>query len=238
MMHFSEPVPVFSTSDAPAGHVRLAAAAYLGRFKGSSREHTESDLRCYLTWCAKRGLDPLAARRADLELYIRWMQQIRRFGPSTVSRRFSVAAGFCRTRVIDAVLGHSPAEHVPPVGAARVTHARVHPPSVRSPADRRASPRTGMTSRWWPCSGCWACGSSKPPAPISATWAFLIGQAIRERRLALGLSQTELTARAGMTQPALSRLEAGGVVPTIPLLERISIALDADLIVEIAPHAA
>jgi ribosome-binding protein aMBF1 (putative translation factor) len=68
--------------------------------------------------------------------------------------------------------------------------------------------------------------------------AFLIGQAIRERRLALGLSQTELAARAGMTQPALSRLEAGGVVPTIPLLERVSAALDADLIVSIDPHAA
>ena len=68
--------------------------------------------------------------------------------------------------------------------------------------------------------------------------AFMIGQAVRERRLALGLSQTELATRAGMTQPALSRLEAGGVVPTIPLLERISMALDADLIVDIAPHAA
>ncbi len=68
--------------------------------------------------------------------------------------------------------------------------------------------------------------------------AFLIGRAIRERRLALALTQTELAERAGMTQPALSRLEAGGVVPTIPLLERISASLDADLIVEIAPHAA
>jgi ribosome-binding protein aMBF1 (putative translation factor) len=68
--------------------------------------------------------------------------------------------------------------------------------------------------------------------------AFLIGRAIRERRLALGLSQVELAGLAGMTQPALSRLEAGGVVPTIPLLDRISKALDADLIVEIAPHAA
>src|SRR5437762_2791865 len=68
--------------------------------------------------------------------------------------------------------------------------------------------------------------------------AFLIGQAVRERRLALGLSQVQLAARAEMTQSALSRLEAGGVVPTIPLLERISAALDADLIVEIAPHAA
>jgi len=68
--------------------------------------------------------------------------------------------------------------------------------------------------------------------------AYLLGKAVRDRRLALGLSQNELASRAGMTQPALSRLEAGGVIPTIPLLDRISTALDADLIVEIAPHAA
>jgi site-specific recombinase XerD len=92
--------------------LRLAVAAYLARFKGSSRYHTESDLRCYLAWCAERGLDPLAARRPHLELYIRWMQEIRRFKPSTVSRRLSVAAGFYRTCVIDGLLEHSPAEHV------------------------------------------------------------------------------------------------------------------------------
>ncbi|HEY5854040.1 MAG TPA: helix-turn-helix transcriptional regulator [Aldersonia sp.] len=67
--------------------------------------------------------------------------------------------------------------------------------------------------------------------------AFLIGQAVRERRLALGMSQTEVAASASMTQPALSRLEAGGTVPTIPVLERIAAALDAELIVTIAPHA-
>jgi integrase/recombinase XerD len=112
MMHFSESTPLSSSDDMLAARVRLAAAPYLGRFKGSSREHTESDLRCYLTWCAERGLDPLAARRPDLELYIRWMQELRRFRPSTVSRRFSVAAGFYRTCVIDGVLEHSPVEHV------------------------------------------------------------------------------------------------------------------------------
>ena len=51
---------------------------------------------------------------------------------------------------------------------------------------------------------------------VEAQQAYLIGQAVRDRRLALGLSQVELATRAGMTQPALSRLEAGGVVPTIP----------------------
>jgi hypothetical protein len=63
--------------------LRLAVAAYLARFTGASRYHTESDLRCFLAWCAERGLDPLAARRPHLELYIRWMQEVRRFKPST-----------------------------------------------------------------------------------------------------------------------------------------------------------
>jgi integrase len=40
------------------------------------------------------------------------MQEIRRFKPSTGSRRFSVAAGFYKTCVIDSLLEHSPAEHV------------------------------------------------------------------------------------------------------------------------------
>ena len=53
MMHDSELIPVPSERPAPlAGQLRLAVAAYLARFKGSSRDHADSDLRCYLTWCA------------------------------------------------------------------------------------------------------------------------------------------------------------------------------------------
>ena len=91
---------------------RLAAAAYLARFKGQSRIHTESDLRGYLNWCESHDLDPLAATRPHIELYVRWLQEVRRYRPSTVSRRMSVVAGFYRTCVIDAVLEHSPAEYV------------------------------------------------------------------------------------------------------------------------------
>jgi integrase/recombinase XerD len=113
MMTSTPLAPALSNPPEPfTDQLRLAVAAYLARFKGSSREHTESDLRCYLAWCAERGLDPLAAQRPHMELYIRWMQEIRRFKPSTVSRRFSVAAGFYRTCVLDGILEHSPAEHV------------------------------------------------------------------------------------------------------------------------------
>jgi integrase/recombinase XerD len=113
MMHFDELVPAQANALVPhADRLRLAATAYLARFTGTSRDHTDSDLRCYLAWCAGRGLDPFLARRPHLELYIRWMQEIRQFKPSTVSRRFSVTAGFYRTCVIDGVLERSPAEHV------------------------------------------------------------------------------------------------------------------------------
>lgn len=92
--------------------LRLAVAAYLARFKGQSRVHSESDLRNYLTWCRARNLDPLAATRPHLELYIRWLQEIGNYKPSTVSRRLSIVSGFYRTCVVDGVLQHSPAEYV------------------------------------------------------------------------------------------------------------------------------
>jgi site-specific recombinase XerD len=129
MMTFTDLTSVPSDPLVPfTDRLRLAVAAYLARFTGSSREHTESDLRCYLSWCAERGLDPLAAQRPHLELYIRWMQEIRRFKPSTVSRRFSVTAGFYRTCVLDGVLEHSPAEHVrrPSVPAESPTRGFTH----------------------------------------------------------------------------------------------------------------
>jgi hypothetical protein len=57
----------------------------------------------FLRWCADLELDPLAARRVDIELYVRWLQEQRRFKPSTVSRRLSVVVCFYRTCVIGAM---------------------------------------------------------------------------------------------------------------------------------------
>jgi hypothetical protein len=43
---------------------------------------------------------------------VRWLQDVRRFQPSTVSRRLSVVIGFNRVCVIDDILPHSPADYV------------------------------------------------------------------------------------------------------------------------------
>ncbi|WP_371783199.1 helix-turn-helix domain-containing protein [Streptosporangium subroseum] len=68
--------------------------------------------------------------------------------------------------------------------------------------------------------------------------ALLLGQRVYDRRMELGLSQAELAERAGMTQPQVSRLETGGVTPTLTLLRRLARALDAELNVTFTPHAA
>jgi len=44
---------------------------------------------------------------------------------------------------------------------------------------------------------------------------------IRYCRLRAGLTQEELAARAGISQPALARIESGRVIPRIDTVERI-----------------
>lgn len=70
----------------------------------------------------------------------------------------------------------------------------------------------------------------------AARLAFELGKAVRELREARGWSQTQLAEAAAMTQPAVARFEAGGTVPTISVLERIAGALDAELVVRLAPR--
>jgi ribosome-binding protein aMBF1 (putative translation factor) len=70
----------------------------------------------------------------------------------------------------------------------------------------------------------------------AARLAFELGAAVRELRLARKWSQAELASAAGMTQSAVARFEAGGTVPTLPVLGRIARALDADLTIRVAPR--
>jgi uncharacterized protein len=60
-------------------------------------------------------------------------------------------------------------------------------------------------------------------------------RALQRARLAAGLTQAELAARAGTTQSAIARLESGAVMPTVETLCRLADALE--LTFQIAPGA-
>ncbi|MEV4356066.1 helix-turn-helix transcriptional regulator [Nonomuraea sp. NPDC049625] len=64
---------------------------------------------------------------------------------------------------------------------------------------------------------------------------FELGETVRRRREELGLTQAELAERAGLEQPAVDRFEAGGTMPTIPMLERLAEALELRLSVQLQP---
>ncbi|GAA4260065.1 hypothetical protein [Dactylosporangium darangshiense] len=115
--------------------LRAATAANLGRYRGQSRLHCESELRVVQRWCLDQDLDPLNAVRVDIERYVRWLQDLRCYQPSTVSRRLSILVGFYRVCAIDGILPHSPADYV----RRRRTAAGAH-----------RSGRSSLAARWTP----------------------------------------------------------------------------------------
>jgi ribosome-binding protein aMBF1 (putative translation factor) len=72
----------------------------------------------------------------------------------------------------------------------------------------------------------------------AARLAFELGRAVRELRERRGWSQSQLAQASRMTQSAVARFEAGGTVPTLPVLERLAAALDVSLSVSFQPRDA
>lgn len=60
---------------------------------------------------------------------------------------------------------------------------------------------------------------------------FSIIRAIIEKRLKLGLTQSELAQKIGTKQSALSRLETGSSNPSLAFLKKVAAGLDSELII-------
>ncbi|MBD3005227.1 helix-turn-helix domain-containing protein [Streptomyces sp. 5-10] len=59
--------------------------------------------------------------------------------------------------------------------------------------------------------------------------SMALAKVVYDRRMELGLSQTELAARTGLTQAKISRIEGSDTVPTLPLLAKLAKGLNASL---------
>ena len=70
----------------------------------------------------------------------------------------------------------------------------------------------------------------------AAALAYELGRTVRNLREQRGWSQTRLADAAGMTQSAIARFEAGGTIPSLPVLDRLACALDAELSVTVVPR--
>lgn len=73
-------------------------------------------------------------------------------------------------------------------------------------------------------------------AYLATKLAFELGRRVRRLREHRGWTQADLAQTSGMTQSAIARFEAGGTVPTLPVLYRLAEALDADLAITVSPR--
>lgn len=64
--------------------------------------------------------------------------------------------------------------------------------------------------------------------------ALDVGDKVRDAREAAGLSQRELASRMNTSQAAVARLEAGGVGATLTTLQRVAIALNLTVTIELS----
>jgi transcriptional regulator with XRE-family HTH domain len=55
-------------------------------------------------------------------------------------------------------------------------------------------------------------------------------------RTEAGLTQADLAARMGTTQSAIARMEGGGTRPTLETLEKLAVAVGAELVVGVGEH--
>ncbi len=66
-------------------------------------------------------------------------------------------------------------------------------------------------------------------AYAEADLASRLAEIVYRLRTGAGLTQTELARRMGTTQSSIARVEAGGSLPTLDLLDRVGRALEAQI---------
>ena len=91
----------------------LAAAGFLARYSGSTRETYRVTLKILWDWCAGVGVDVLdGMRRPVLELFARYLEEERGNAPVTVAHNLSIVRGFYSFAEIDGYIDRSPAAHI------------------------------------------------------------------------------------------------------------------------------
>jgi site-specific recombinase XerD len=100
--------PATSIEGASADPVRRLVAAFLLGYEGHTRTAYARDLADWLAFCARHGVEPLAARRAHVDAYARELAEVQGRARSTVARRLSALAGFYRYALDEGLVDRSP----------------------------------------------------------------------------------------------------------------------------------
>lgn len=90
--------------------LKLLGGAFLAEYTGHTANAYRADLHAWFGWCLEHDVDPLAAQRPHLQVWIRTLEAAR--APATVARRLSTVCGFYRYCLAEGFIDRSPAAHM------------------------------------------------------------------------------------------------------------------------------
>lgn len=91
----------------------LAAAGFLARYSGNTRANYAVTLKVLWQWCADHGVDVLQGmRRPILEMFARYLEEVRGNSPATVAHHLSIVRVFYSLCEVDGYVEKSPATHL------------------------------------------------------------------------------------------------------------------------------
>lgn len=88
------------------------AFGFLASYPRITRDTYRIALRQWFSWCHHHSIDVLDAKRADIELWLRWLQEHQGLKGSTCCGKLGALAGFYKSAVLDGHLDASPAAFV------------------------------------------------------------------------------------------------------------------------------
>jgi hypothetical protein len=140
----------------------MVAAGFLVRYREPTRNNYTRNLRQWFSWCQQRGVAPLKATRAHIEVYARELEELRGLKVSSVANKLNTIAGFYKFARIDHYIDEDPAEYVrrptvPRGRRASPSHAPRRCAVSTSLRRRRAPP----TTRSGACSCSTVCASAR-----------------------------------------------------------------------------
>lgn len=100
---------------------QYVALGFLASYREPTRSLYALNLRQWFAWCQQRGIKPLSAERAHIEVWAREMEERQGLKASTVANKLNTVSGFYRVARRDKHVVDDPAEYIRRPSVPRVT---------------------------------------------------------------------------------------------------------------------
>lgn len=99
-------------ADQETAALEQAVSSYLAGYRGETVRAYTGDLKSWTHWCTSAGVNPVAATRAHIETYARYLEDARDLAPATVARRITTVCSFYRHCTAEGVIDRDPGQFV------------------------------------------------------------------------------------------------------------------------------